>query len=216
MKTPRFTLLHLCVLVAVVAIDLAALRALVWWGDERFFHTLDWVRERGLFHIKPNAARVKSVLWSSYLINVYPGPYFGLKRQTIIFALAPLAVALHIAVDRLFRGRDASRAFWAGFVAGGLVGAVSLVLTWMADGPIADAWCVYLVRVQGWTVRAGLGDLRFGPGHPIARDALLACIYGVPLFIAALAGGVIAHLIRVIARLLAGCWVRLRRGDGQP
>jgi hypothetical protein len=172
----------LAALVAVAAVNLAVGRAVyVWWGDFRLVQfNLEWYRS---FY----------VWWGQPLHGV--GVAVEIGGETVLYALAPMGLAVQLAAYRLISVRGPARAFWLGFLVCGLAGAGSLVWTFMAHDAIAVAWYSYLVSIPRWGERLGWDDVLFLSGPPIATAISHACIFAFPQFLAALTGGLAARLI---------------------
>jgi hypothetical protein len=164
-NSPRLSITTLMVVVAIIALDIAALRAL-------FAH-----------------------------------------NPMLPIGLCLIGIALHVGLFQLARSRDKARAFWTGFIACGLVSAMSFAWGMLfprfvdlartgaplrtPSSAMGQLWMLYAEHVA-----IGLDSLpflsrflrRMRPGS-ITNWGLLAVIWSLPQFLVALIGGVLARLL---------------------
>jgi hypothetical protein len=145
-------------------------------------------------------------------------------------------LTLHFGVYRLFRSRGRGRAFWAGFVAAGLLAALSYawatsypkvsavfvdrntrgIVTYLSPGaPLSGLWEGYSsIAIDGLEcVPFGADIVNRSLSDPVAicADALIAFL---PQFAIAVAGGLLSLVTVVVLRLGTGHFARepARRG----
>jgi hypothetical protein len=140
--------------------------------------------------VKPPRVTIRRLaIWVAVVgLNLGLGRALYAHGENLLYALAPMGLALQVAAYRLIHLRGQARAFWVGFLTGGLTAVASLVWAVLRPGgAVGLAWRLYAHSASGLTAPLPWS------GYPWVAVVRVACNYGLPQFLAALIGGLIAR-----------------------